>query len=136
VYYSAFTPVKGTALEKTEAEDPRREHRLYNADFLFREYGIKLKEIVGIMDDGMLPHEDPKLVLARQNFDGALDINQSTYDELIRVPGIGPITAKRIMAAGSVKSHEELSMLGVQLAKASPFISVEGKRQMRLGEFV
>jgi len=138
VYYSAFTPVRGTAMQDAEAEDPRREHRLYNTDFLLREYGIKLKELLGIMDAGMLPHEDPKLVLARQTFSGPVDINQSSYEELIRVPGIGPVTAKRIMAvtaAGSVANHEQLAMLGANLSKASPFVTVQGKRQSRIAEF-
>lgn len=135
VYYSAFRPVKGTALENEKAEPLIRQNRLYNADFLMREYQFKLKELNSIMDNGMLPREDPKLVLARENFDGALDINEASYEELIRVPGIGPKTAQRIVAGAKIKKYEDLHELGGWVKRAKPFIVVDGKRQKRLIEF-
>ena len=135
VYFSAFQPVKGTPLENEKAEPLTRQNRLYNVDFLLRQYQFKAKEFVNIMDDGMLPNEDPKLALAKANFDGAIDINEASYEELIRIPGIGPKTAQRIVSGKKIKKYEHLHELGGWINRAKPFISVDGKRQAMLGEF-
>ncbi len=136
VYYSAFQPVKGTPLENEKAESLTRQNHLYNADFLLRDYGFKVKEFTTIMDDGMLPHEDPKLALAKANFDSPVDINEATYEELIRVPGIGPTTARRISEMKQkITKYEHLHNLGGWIKRAKPFIEVDGKRQMSLMEF-
>lgn len=136
VYYSAFSPVKGTPLEDEQPVPQLRENRLYNVDFLLREYNFKLKEFRSIMDSGMLPREDPKLALAKQNFDSPVDINSVGYDELIRVPGIGPKTAQRIIEAKSrIRSYSQLDMLGGHMERAKPFIKINGERQQSLGAY-
>ncbi len=136
VYYSTFTPIKGTPMENEKAEPKIREARLYNVDFLMRDYGYKLNEFREIADDGMLPREDPKWALAKQTFDKPIDINEASYDELIRVPGIGPKTANVLVnKKGKIKKYEELQKLGVILKRAKPFIEVDGKRQKMLAEF-
>lgn len=138
VYYSAFVPARGTALQDAPAEDPLRERRLYNTDFLFREYGYTLKDVLGIMHDGMLPRGDPKLALARQRFGHPVDVNGTGYDDLVRVPGIGPATARKIVAAAEtcrLRSASQLSALGVRMRAAAPFLAIDGKRQAMLGEF-
>ncbi|MFC1801337.1 radical SAM protein [Nanoarchaeota archaeon] len=136
VYYSAFKPVKGTPLENEKAESPLRQNHLYNADFLMREYSFKLKEINSILDNGMLPREDPKLALAKINFDNALDINEASYEELIRIPGIGPKTAQKIIVQKTkITKYEQLHQFGGWVKRAKPFINVDGKRQKMLAEF-
>ncbi|MBN1157674.1 helix-hairpin-helix domain-containing protein [Candidatus Woesearchaeota archaeon] len=135
VYYSAFRPVKGTPLENEKAEPLLRQNRLYNVDFLLRVYGYETKEINTIMDDEMLPNEDPKVALAKATFDGAIDINEASYDELIRIPGIGPKTARRILAGNKIRKYEDLRKLGGWVERAKPFIEVDGKRQTMIGEF-
>jgi len=135
VYYAAFRPVKGTPLENEKATPLTRQNRLYNSDFLMRDYGYKLKELYEIMDEGMLPREDPKLALAKATFDRPLDLNEASYEELIRVPGIGPKTAKTIILNGGVKKYEELHKLGGWVKRARPFIEINGKRQSMLGDF-
>ena len=136
VYYSAFKPVEGTPLEKEKAEPVARQNHLYNVDFLMRDYGFRLKEFDSIMDNGMLPHEDPKLALAKASLDGPVDLNEAEYNELIRVPGIGPETAQKLVQRrGKIKKFEDLHMLGGWVKRAKPFIIIEGKRQSRLGEF-
>ncbi|MFA5142102.1 MAG: helix-hairpin-helix domain-containing protein [Candidatus Woesearchaeota archaeon] len=135
VYYSAFRPVRGTELEHVRAEPLSRQNKLYNADFLLRDYGYKTSEIFSIMDDGMLPKEDPKLAIAKATFSGPVDLNEASYEELIRVPGIGPKTASRILDFGYIRSYSQLNMLGATIDRAKPFIEIEGKRQMRLAEF-
>lgn len=133
VYYSAFSPVKDTPMQREKAVSKLRETRLYNVDFLTRMYGYSYKEFFSIMDDGMLPREDPKLVLARQTFDSPVDITESSYEELIRVPGIGPVTAKRLLTLKKpVSSFCSAKRLGVNLSKASPFIKIGRVRQTTL----
>lgn len=139
VYFSAFSPVKGTQLEDRKAAEPLREYRLYNVDFLFRKYGYKLNEIRKIMDDGMLPRQDPKLILAQRHFDGHADVNELARDELLRIPGIGPKSANRIMqlrnSGKKVESKSQLAECGVVLKRALPFIEIEGERQRLINEF-
>lgn len=139
VYYSAFRPIKGTQLENEKPASPLRQNHLYNVDFLMRSYGYKVKEFEKIMDDGMLPNEDPKLALAKATFDSPLDINEASYEELIRIPGIGPETARRIVEARisheKITRYEQLHNFGAFIDRAKPFILVDGKRQAMLSEF-
>jgi predicted DNA-binding helix-hairpin-helix protein len=136
VYYSAFHPVKGTPLENAKPESLTRQNRLYNVDFLMREYDYKIKEFDAIMEDEMLPQEDPKLALAKANFDSPVDINEASYEELIRVPGIGPKTAKKIVnKKEKITKYEQLNYLGGWIERAKPFIEIAGKRQTSLLQF-
>ncbi|MBN2367739.1 helix-hairpin-helix domain-containing protein [Candidatus Woesearchaeota archaeon] len=136
VYYSAFRPVKGTPLENAKAESLSRQNRLYNVDFLMRCYKFKVKEFNAIMDEGMLPKQDPKMALAMQNLDSHVDINEASYEELIRIPGIGPRTAVKIIhKKEKITRYEQLHKLGGWVKRAKPFIEVGGKRQKMLCEF-
>lgn len=137
-YYSAFLPVPNTPLETKNKTPLLREHRLYNVDFMIRKYGIPLKDFTSIMDNGMLPGCDPKVALAEQTLDGPVDVNESSFDDLIRVPGIGQLSAKRIMGfrkSQMIKKYEQLHNIGVVLKRAKPFIKVNGVCQKRLGDF-
>jgi len=100
VYLSPFTPVLGTPLEGRSPCPPRRVLRLYQASFLLRDYGIALEELLELLGpDGRLPDGDPKVLLAEaQAGRFPVDPNEASYWELLRVPGIGPSSAKRIMA--------------------------------------
>jgi len=135
IYFSAFKPVKGTPMEKEKEESLLRQNHLYNVDFLRRNYEFKLKEFDAVMDEGMLPNQDPKLALAKANFSGAVDVNEASYNELIRIPGIGPKTASRIKAGARIMKYSDLHKLGGWVERAKPFISVDGKRQKMLMEF-
>jgi predicted DNA-binding helix-hairpin-helix protein len=135
IYFSAFRPVKGTPLENEPAEPLARQNNLYNADFLRRRYGYNLKEFNQIMENDMLPKQDPKLALAIANFEKPIDINQASYEELIRIPGIGPVTAGKIAAGARITKYEDLHKLGGWVKRAKPFIEVDGKRQKMLAEF-
>lgn len=138
VYYSAFRPVAGTPLEGESAEPLYRQNHLYNADFLIRQYGYEAREFSDIMDEGMLPNTDPKVAIAMMRFDGPLDINEASYEELIRVPGIGPQTARKIVAnqkKEKITKYEQLRQFGGWVERAKPFIEIDGKRQTMLCEF-
>lgn len=136
VYYSAFSPVKGTPFEDEPKTPARRQNRLYNTDFLFREYNYKMKEFDAIMDEGMLPDGDPKLELAKMTFDRPIDVNEADYEELIRIPGIGPKTARQIsLGVVKIKHRRDLRALGGWTKRAEPFIKINGRRQSRLVDF-
>lgn len=140
VYFSAFRPVRRSPLENTSPASPWREHRLYQADWLLREYGFSPTEIdLALGKGGDLPlTKDPKLAIAqRQPWLFPLDLNRGSYDELLRVPGIGPVSARKILQARrehSIDSAGQLAKLGVATRRAIPFIWFRGmlpsERQM------
>jgi len=139
-YFSVFLPVRGTPFQNKTPEPLLREHRLYNIDFMMRQYKIKLKEFSSIMQDGMLPKDDPKLLLAKQTLTKPVDVNESSFEQLIRVPGIGPTSANRILRLQKNKQkitkYETLHSMGIVLKRAKPFIKVNGRAQTHLGRFV
>jgi predicted DNA-binding helix-hairpin-helix protein len=101
VYFSGFEPIQRTPLERRVACPPYREYRLYQSSFLIRDYGFEVDSFAQVVDDeGFLPNIDPKLALARLNSDMfPIDLNNATYYEIVRIPHIGPITAKKIIEA-------------------------------------
>jgi predicted DNA-binding helix-hairpin-helix protein len=139
IYYSAFRPVAGTELENRDAEPYERQNRLYNVDYMLRKYSIQYKEFIDIMHDDMLPEGDPKIHLANNYFSKPVDLNEAGYEEIIRVPGIGPKTAKRILeiqnSSQKLENRKQLSKIGVIIKRAEPFLKIGGYCQRRLAEF-
>jgi len=136
VYFKSFMPTKGTPLENEKPGSMLRQNNLYHVDFLVRQYGYSFKEFQQIAPEGMLPSEDPKLALAKLTFDRPVDINDSSFEELIRVPGIGPVTAKKLCEhKKQINSFKELQQIGVRLKTARPFINVNGSHQKMLSAF-
>jgi predicted DNA-binding helix-hairpin-helix protein len=101
VYYSGFEPVHQTPLEKQRACPPWREHRLYQSSFLIKDYGFTADSFASIVnDEGFMPNTDPKLALATINHDiFPIELDTAPYTEILRIPRVGPITAKRILKA-------------------------------------
>lgn len=138
-YFSAFKPVPDTPLEHLPAEDPLRQHRLYQASFLFRDYGFELEELP-FTPEGNLPREkDPKQAWAEENllYD-PLEVNKAEHHQLLRVPGIGPKSARVIIAErrkGTLKELPDLRKIGVRTKPMEPYVLLDGRRphrQMRL----
>jgi predicted DNA-binding helix-hairpin-helix protein len=130
-YYSSFNPISDTPLENVPPGSPIREHHLYEASFLLRDYGFCLEELPFSLD-GHLPQDvDPKFAWARLNLTGRpVEINKVDKHELLHVPGIGPKSANAILVArtkNKITRHEELSSFGVNLKRAAPYILIDGK---------
>ncbi len=132
IYYSRFEPVRNTPFENLPAENPLRELRLYQAGFLLRDYGFTIEDFQ-YTATGRLPlGADPKLAWAREHLvQQPLEINTADRLQLLRIPGIGPLGAKRIMKSryrGQIKEPGALRALGVQVERALPFILINGRR--------
>lgn len=138
VYYSAFSPIPDASSALPLKPAPLlREHRLYQADWLFRFYGFEPHEITaGISDNsGMLDLDmDPKLAWAVANPQRfPVNLNRAPKEVLLRVPGIGPRNVSRIV---DIRRHhglrlEDLQRLRVSLPKVMPFIETLDHRPGR-----
>jgi len=125
VYYSAFSPIPNSpASVPMQAPPLLREHRLYQADFLLRGYGFKVKELIGAQ--GNLPLDiDPKLAWALANRElFPLDLNLAEPHLIARVPGIGVRSAERIVSLRRLKRirYDDVVRLRCVIEKAKPFI--------------
>ncbi|GBQ85195.1 MULTISPECIES: putative DNA modification/repair radical SAM protein [Gluconobacter] len=137
VYYSAFSPIPdASALLPATSPPLQREHRLYQADWLFRFYGFAFGELTAGRADGMLDLElDPKLAWALDNralF--PLDLNRAPKEMLLRVPGLG---VKAVAAILRARRHqavrlEDLARLNVSIRKVRPFVQTPGWSPARL----
>lgn len=132
VYFSKFNPVPGTPLEHRPPENPVREHRLYQSDFLLRQYGFRFDDPV-FDERGNLPLDaDPKVAWARQHLAHTpLELNRAGKSELLRVPGIGPKTVDVILVErrkGCLRDWADLRKLGVIASRAAPFVLLDGRR--------
>src|SRR5574339_58513 len=99
-YFAAFSPVRDTPMENKDAVDPLREHRLYQASFLLRDYGFDLEDMPFTRDGNLPLPTDPKLAWAQMNLsEKPVEINRAEKRELLRVPGIGVKGAEAIISA-------------------------------------
>jgi len=130
--FSAFRPISETPMEATLATPALREHRLYQADHLLREYGFSREEVVFGADGNLPLSHDPKTAWALANPDRfPVEIRTASRETLARVPGIGPLSARRIVAERSAVSYRglaDLGKLGVVTARAAGFITLNGRR--------
>ena len=132
VYYSGYVPVnKSGILVSTEQAVPMiREHRLYQADWLLRFYDFKADEILDEKDPFVDPLLDPKTNWAIKNSHFfPIEINRASYKDLLRVPGIGVTSAKRIVMTRKYSTirYEHLKKLGIVIKRAKYFIVVNGE---------
>ena len=138
VYYSGFIPVSEDPRVPVLAEAPlRREHRLYQADWLLRFYDFHLDEIVDDQRPMLDVEVDPKTAYAlRFPAFFPVDVNTAPYEWLLRIPGVGVRSAKRILAArrhGTVR-WEHLHAMGVVLKRAQHFLTVPGHHPRLIGQ--
>ncbi|HEY3013014.1 MAG TPA: radical SAM protein [Gemmatimonadales bacterium] len=131
-HFSAFRPITNTPLEDAPAAPALREHRLYQAAYLLGSYGFGAEEVV-YGPNGNLPLGlDPKSSWALSHPEWfPLEVTTASYDELLRVPGIGPLAARRIVAqrrAVALRGLTDLRRFGVVTTRAGGFLTLRGRR--------
>ena len=136
VFYSAYVPVVEHALLPSIDTKPPllREHRLYQADWLLRFYGFRAEELLNEETPDFNPLIDPKCHWAIGHMEQfPVEVMRADYEMLLRVPGIGPVSARRIISARRTTHlrFEDLKKLGVVLKRAQFFITCCGR--MRSG---
>ena len=132
VFFSAYMPVVSDRnLPARDTPPPLlREHRLYQADWLLRFYGFSAGEILDDQHPDFNPLLDPKCNWAVNHMEHfPVEVNRAPYEMLLRVPGIGVKSAKRIRAARryAALDFDALKKLGVVLKRARYFILCGGK---------
>jgi len=131
VYYSAYISVNNdTNLPTLETPPLLRENRLYQADWLLRFYGFKADDLLNDKNPNFNHLLDPKCDWALRNIDKfPIEINTANYFTLLKIPGIGVISAKKIIQARRefMLDFESLKKLGVSIKRAKYFITCKGK---------
>lgn len=133
VFFSAYMPVvESSLLPSLDTKPPLlREHRLYQADWLLRFYGFEAKELLDDAHPNFNPFLDPKCNWAVNHLEHfPVEVNCAPYEVLLRVPGIGVRSAKRIVAARRTGTLDlaALKKIGVVLKRAQYFILCNGKQ--------
>ena len=132
VFYSAYVPVVEHALLPSKDVKPPllREHRLYQADWLLRFYGFRAEELLDENHRDFDPRVDPKCSWALAHLDFfPVEVNTADYETLLRIPGVGVLSARRILAARRQgRIHiEDLKKMGVVMKRAQYFLTASGK---------
>lgn len=132
VFYSAYVPVvENTLLPSLDTKPPLlREHRLYQADWLLRFYGFRAHELLDESAPDFDPLLDPKCCWAMRHPEFfPVEVNHADYEALLRVPGIGVVSARRILVArrAGLLRTEDLKKLGVVMKRAQYFLTCSGR---------
>jgi predicted DNA-binding helix-hairpin-helix protein len=105
-------------------------------DWLHRVYHYPINEIHDALIDDFLPNVDPKITLAQLYIDKPVEVNEATKEELLKIPGIGPRSAKRIIETRKkrerIRSRKQLVKMGVVIERAQPFLRIDGSHQSTL----
>ena len=137
VFYSAYIPLnEDSALPELDAEIPLlREHRLYQADWLLRYYGFQADELLSENRPNFNEYLDPKCDWAVRHLGQfPVEIQTASYDMLLRIPGVGPKSAKRIVQTRKYArlDFDTLKKMGVVLKRAHYFITCNGKMMYKI----
>jgi len=132
VYFSAYIPISNSPLLPTALTTPplSREHRLYQADWLLRFYGFTADEILDDNNPNFDPNLDPKISWALRNIEKfPVEVNKASFDELLKIPGVGTVSALRIERQRKIAAvkYEDLKKMGVVLKRARFFLTCMGK---------
>ncbi|HWZ57724.1 MAG TPA: radical SAM protein [Gemmatimonadaceae bacterium] len=134
-HFSAFRPIRDTPMEHVRATPALREHRLYQVDYLVRQYGFAGEEIVFGADGNLPLAHDPKTAWALAHPERfPVEVRTASFEELLRVPGVGPGSARRIVrerTSTRVRDLADLRRFGVVTTRAVGFVSVGGRRLAR-----
>lgn len=137
VFYSAYIPInEDAALPELGTAPPLlREHRLYQADWLMRYYGFHSEELLSEEQPFFDEMLDPKCDWALRHLgDFPVEVQTASFDQLLRVPGIGPKSAMRIVNTRRYGrlTFDNLKKMGVVLKRAHYFITCNGKMMYKI----
>jgi predicted DNA-binding helix-hairpin-helix protein len=131
-HFSAFQPVAGTPLENLPATPAARELRLYQAEHLLRQYGFSYGELAFEPDGNLALDVDPKTAWARAHPEQfPIEVTRAPYEALVRVPGLGPATARRLVESRTgtlLRGAEDLKKAGVDTVRAGFYLLLRGRR--------
>jgi len=131
-HFSAFQPVEGTPLENLPPTPAARELRLYQAEHLLRQYGFGLHELAFDGAGNLDLDRDPKTSWARaQPSFFPLEVTRAPYEALLRVPGIGPTTARTLVESRrstTLRGRMDLRAAGVDVVRAGYYLTLRGRR--------
>lgn len=132
VYFSAYIPVRESPVLPGLLTAPplAREHRLYQADWLLRYYGFSADEILDEANPFLDSDLDPKIIWALRHIElFPMEINKVSYEELLRIPGVGAISARRIIRQRRMAAvkFDDLKKIGVVVKRAKFFLTCCGR---------
>jgi len=131
-HFSAFQPVEGTPMEGLRPTPAVREWRLYQAEHLLRQYGFRFEELVFGSDGNLGLDHDPKTAWALTHAEQfPVSLERAPYELLLRVPGVGPAAARRLVTERRrtlPRDAQDLRRLGVDAARAGYFLTLRGRR--------
>jgi predicted DNA-binding helix-hairpin-helix protein len=131
-HFSAFQPVLGTPMEGLPPTPARRELRLYQAEHLLRDYGFRFDELAFEADGNLSLDHDPKTAWALAHPEHfPLEVTRAPRELLVRVPGIGPLAARRLVAVRRrtpLRFAGDLRGVGIDIARAGWFLALRGRR--------
>jgi predicted DNA-binding helix-hairpin-helix protein len=131
-HFSAFQPVVGTPMEGAAPIPAMREHRLYQAEHLLRDYGFRFDELVFEADGNLTLDRDPKTAWALAHAEHfPVDVLAAPPDVLVRVPGIGPLSARTLVGIRRrtvLRGLADLRKLGIDTSRAAYFLTLGGRR--------
>ena len=131
-HFSAFQPVVGTPFEGRAPTPATREQRLYQAEHLVRQYGFDYDELVFAADGNLPLDDDPKTAWALAHPERfPVEVSKAPYEALVRVPGIGPGTARALVEGrrrAVIRWSGDLRAAGVDVTRAGWFLALRGRR--------
>ena len=131
-HFSAFQPVVGTPLEGLAATPATRELRLYQAERLLRQYGFRFAELPFDADGSLSLDHDPKTAWALAHPECfPVEVTCAPRELLVRVPGIGPLAAARLVTgrrAAALRGLADLARLGIDTRRAGHYLALRGRR--------
>ena len=131
-YFSKFSPVLNTPFENLPPANLRRSNRLYQAFYLLRDYKFSLEDIEFSTSGHLDLRKDPKLAWAENHLQfQPVEINSADYEQLIKVPGIGPQIAQKIILSrryGKIRDISDLRKFGVSTKRAVRFVLLDGRQ--------
>jgi predicted DNA-binding helix-hairpin-helix protein len=131
-HFSAFRPIRDTPMEGVPAAPVLREHRLYQVDWLVRDYGFAPNEVVYEASGNLPLAVDPKAACALAHPEQfPVDVMSATYEQLVRVPGVGPRSARRLVNERRrvvIRGLSDLRRFGLVTTRAAGFLTLRGRR--------